>query len=238
MTACIALLTAPHLLAISQQYESLSSSPIRISGGVMAGNILSKVSPVYPQNGCAAHAFGAVVMVVVIGKDGRVKSAEVISGHPLLQQPYLYAAKQYTFKPYLLDGQPVEVQTTLALNPSINCGETQPAANQTEQSSADALSRPLRISGGVIAGNVLTKVLAKFPEEARAKHINGTVVTHVVIGKDGHIKSAEAVSGPDLLRAAYVDAIKQWIYKPYLVNGKPVEVETTITTSIQLNGGS
>lgn len=241
----LAWLPAPFLLAsvFAQQNSpsptQLTGAPttrVLVSGGVMAGNILSKVSPIYLQDGCAAHAFGAMVMVLVINKDGRVKSAEVISGPPLLWQLYLDAARQYTFKPYRLNGQPVEVETTLVINPSINCGETQPTASPPEPLPSDALSKPLRISGGVIAENVLTKVFPKFPEVARAKHINGTVVTRVIIGKDGHIKSAEAVSGPDLLRPAYVDAVKQWIYKPYLLNGEPVEVETTITISIQLNG--
>jgi protein TonB len=106
----------------------------------------------------------------------------------------------------------------------------------TAQTTASA-PQPVRVSGGVIAGNVLTKVMPTFPVEAREKHINGSVTMRVVIGKDGHVKSAEAISGPNLLRQAFVDAVKQWTYKPYLLNGSPVEVETTITIDLQMNGG-
>ena len=146
LAAWTTLLASPCLAALSQQAEA-PSGPIRVSGGVMAGNILSMVSPIFPQDGCAAHASGAVVMGMVIGKEGRVKSAEALSGHPILRQPYLEAARQYTFKPYLLNGQPVEVQTTLVINPSINCGETQPTASPPEPLPSDALSKPLHLSG-------------------------------------------------------------------------------------------
>jgi protein TonB len=88
---------------------------------------------------------------------------------------------------------------------------------------------PLRISAGVLAGNILTKVVPKFPEEAKRQQINGAVVMHVIVGTDGRVKEAHIISGPELLRASYLDAVKQWTYRPYLVNGEPVAVETQIT---------
>ena len=100
----------------------------------------------------------------------------------------------------------------------------------TAQTTASA-PQPVHVSGGVMAGNILIKVQPKIPEEAREKHIMGTVALHVVIGKDGHVKSAEALSGPDILQQPYVEAVKQWTYKPYLINGDAVEIDTTITIS-------
>jgi len=97
-------------------------------------------------------------------------------------------------------------------------------------------SKPIRISGGVLAGANLTRVLPKFPEEARARHINGTVVFHVIIGKDGKVKEITALSGPQILIPNYTDAVRQWIYRPIEINGVPVEVDTTITLNMQING--
>lgn len=222
------LLSSQRSRTVTSSPEASSQEPIHISGGVMAGNIVTKPSPAYPEGGCAAHAFGAVAMKVIIARDGHVKSVEAVSGHPLLREPYVEAVRRYRYHPYLLNGKPVEVQTTVVLNPSINCDAAK-ALGETQ---------PLRVSGGIIAGNILTKVQPSFPEEARQKHINGTVVVYVVIGKDGYIKTAQAISGPELLRKPYVDAVRQWVYKPYLLNGNPVEVATTITINIQLNGDS
>jgi len=94
---------------------------------------------------------------------------------------------------------------------------------------------PARISGGVIAGNILTKVQPRYPAEAREAGVSGTVVMHAIIGKDGTIEKLTVISGPALLQDAAVDAVKQWTYRPYLLNGVPTEVDTTIMVNFNLN---
>jgi protein TonB len=64
------------------------------------------------------------------------------------------------------------------------------------------------------------------------------VVLHAIISKQGTITSLQAISGPDMLKGAALDAVRQWRYKPYLLNGEPTEVDTTITVNFNLNGGS
>jgi len=95
---------------------------------------------------------------------------------------------------------------------------------------------PLRVEGGVMAGNILTKVAPVYPDDARAAHISGTVVLHAIIGKDGNVEKLVVVSGPKELQTSALDAVKQWTYKPYLLNGNPTEVETTIHVNYNLNG--
>jgi len=97
---------------------------------------------------------------------------------------------------------------------------------------------PARISGGVIAGNLINKVTPTYPPIARAAHVGGQVVLHAIISKQGTIESLQAISGPDMLKSAALDAVRQWRYKPYLLNGDPTEVDTTITVNFNLNGGS
>jgi TonB family protein len=88
-----------------------------------------------------------------------------------------------------------------------------------------------RISGGVMAGLNVEKVMPTFPAGVSRK---GSVILHVLVGTDGHVMSVDVVSAPDAAAgAACVDAIKQWTYKPYLLNGDPTQVETTITVNIQ-----
>ena len=95
---------------------------------------------------------------------------------------------------------------------------------------------PVRISGGVMAGRILTRVLPVLPEEAKRQRVNGLVVMHAIIGKDGLIKNLRVIYGPELLRASYIYAVRQWTYKPYLLNGVPVAVETTISLELQCGG--
>jgi TonB family protein len=94
---------------------------------------------------------------------------------------------------------------------------------------------PARVSGAVMAGNVLTRVNPVYPADAKAAGVNGAVVLHAIIGKVGTIERLDVVSGPAELRSSALNAVKQWTYKPYLLNGNPVEVDTTVTVTYQLN---
>jgi periplasmic protein TonB len=89
---------------------------IKVSLGVLPGNAINKVQPQYPPIAKAARASGAVQIQVTISEEGRVIEASVISGHPLLRDAALQAAKQWTFKPTQLSGVPVKVQGILTFN--------------------------------------------------------------------------------------------------------------------------
>jgi len=93
----------------------------------------------------------------------------------------------------------------------------------------------VRISGGVIAGYLLTKVNPVYPVEARDKGIGGTVVMHAFISKEGRITALQAISGPDVLKSAALEAVRQWTYRPYLLNGEPRPVDTTIVVNFNLS---
>ncbi len=95
---------------------------------------------------------------------------------------------------------------------------------------------PVRISGGVMAGMVLTRVDPVYPPEAREKHVSGSVVLVIRIGKDGTVQEIQPVSGPAVLREPAMDAVKQWTYKPYELNGQPTEVQTTVTVNFSQQG--
>ena len=73
-----------------------------------------------------------------------------------------------------------------------------------------------------------------YPIDAKKAGVSGTVVLRAVIGTAGIVKDLQVVSGPDLLQQAAVDAVKQWRYRPYLLNGDPVEVRTTINIIFSL----
>jgi len=88
-------------------------SRIRVGGEVQAGLILREVTPSYPKLAAMAHISGTVRLKAVIGADGSVEDLTLISGHPLLVQAAEAAVKQWIYKPTLLNGQPVEVDTEI-----------------------------------------------------------------------------------------------------------------------------
>jgi len=89
---------------------------IRVSGGVIQGSALKKPAPAYPAIAKAARAQGAVQVQVTISEEGHVIDAQVVSGHPLLREAALAAARQWVFKPTELSGVPVKVQGVLTFN--------------------------------------------------------------------------------------------------------------------------
>jgi periplasmic protein TonB len=101
---------------------------------------------------------------------------------------------------------------------------------------APVVPKRIRISQGVTRGLLLEKVEPKYPSIAAAARIQGVVVLSAVISKTGKIENLELVSGHPMLVPAAIDAVRQWRYRPYLLNGEPVEVETTITVTFQLAG--
>jgi periplasmic protein TonB len=92
----------------------------------------------------------------------------------------------------------------------------------------------LSVSSGVMAGNLLVKTLPQYPAIPRVAHIQGTVVLQATISKSGSIQNLRVISGHPMLQQAAMDAVRSWRYKPYLLNGEPVEVETTINVVFNL----
>jgi len=86
----------------------------------------------------------------------------------------------------------------------------------------------------VMAGNLIRRVEPQYPAIARQIRLEGTVVLKAVISRDGDIEQIQVTSGPGLLAGAAATAVRQWKYRPYLLNGEPVEVETQITVKFLL----
>jgi protein TonB len=95
----------------------------------------------------------------------------------------------------------------------------------------------IRVSQGVSEGLLLHKVTPNYPPLARQARIQGSVILAAVISKTGTIENLHLQSGHPMLAPAAIEAVKQWKYKPYFLNGEPVEVETVITVNFTLAGG-
>ncbi|MBZ5681242.1 MAG: energy transducer TonB [Acidobacteriia bacterium] len=100
-----------------------------------------------------------------------------------------------------------------------------------------ATPQRVRVSQGVSTGLLIRKVNPNYPPLARQARIQGTVVLQAEISKSGDIQNLRLISGHPMLAPSAIEAVKQWKYKPYLLNGEPVEVETTVQVNFTLSGG-
>lgn len=97
-----------------------------------------------------------------------------------------------------------------------------------------AVPQRVRVSQGVSRGLLVYRVEPVYPPLARQAHIQGVVVLTAIIDKEGSIQNLQLVSGHPMLAPAAIEAVKQWRYKPFLLNGQSVGVETTVTVNFQL----
>jgi TonB family protein len=108
-----------------------------------------------------------------------------------------------------------------------------PTAPQVQAAAAEPAT-PLRVPANVTAASILERTPPQYPAQARARLIQGDVLLHAIIDKEGKISEAQVLSGDDLLAQPALEAVRRWRYKPMLVDGVAREVDTTITVTFSL----
>jgi TonB family protein len=106
--------------------------------------------------------------------------------------------------------------------------------NETGSPAQSRAPAKIDISPDVAEDLIVTRVLPCYPPVARSRAVQGTVILLTTIGKDGSVEDLHVVSGPPMLQKAALDAVKRWKYKPYLLNGEPVEVLTKVNVVFAL----
>lgn len=102
----------------------------------------------------------------------------------------------------------------------------------------DDIPHRIQVAGNVEQAGLLPgcQVIPQYPSEAKSNHVEGTVVLHAIIDKDGEVREVQPVKGPQVLIQPAVQAVKRWRYRQTLLNGEPVEVDTMITVIFKLGG--
>ena len=234
--------------ALTVCFAQVVPQRVRVSESVAQDLLIRGVRPPYPQSARSAKIQDTIVLQVEISGSGIVQSAIAVSGHPLLKPAAIEAVKQWRYKPYLLNGHPVGMETIVRVNFTLE-EESAPSdkghilftlpsgsPSQTSEASSDPPQIPkrVRVSQRVMQSFLLTRVNPVYPPEAKAGHIEGTIVLRVDIDKDGNVYKADTVGVYPLLGPEAIEAVKQWKYKPYLLNQTAVEVETTVEINFTL----
>lgn len=215
---------------------------MRVPSQEALDHLESKVLPDYPAMGIAAHIQNNEALKIVIDEQGQVVDAQVHSGHPAFAQASLDAVKQWKYRPFLLNGAPVRVEAPVfieyrleGLEDHMPASSPNAAASCVVKAAAQGGDDSRFMVKREITDEHRTKyVEPKYPQMARVARIQGEVVLNALIDKQGNIANVRPVSGHPILVQAAMDAVKQWTYEPYLLNGEPVEVESMIHVLFQL----
>lgn len=120
------------------------------------------------------------------------------------------------------------------ISPFVAMPPTSPVA-PSEANKKDAEKRPLKLSESIVQAQLISRIEPRYPPLPLQLRREGTVVLHAIIGRDGRITGLDVVSGSPFFVQAALDAVRLWRYRPTLLNGEPVEVETSITVIFRLH---
>jgi TonB family protein len=197
--------------------------------------IVKSVRATYPSAAQEKQIQGQVLLKLSVSEKGDVQAAEVVRGDPILAEAALKAAKKWKFKPFLKNGKAIAVTTEIPFDFAFSDGVEDAKKTKDDNAAPDANAlKRVRLAGGVVEGNIVHKVMPVYPREAKEKRIEGTVLLHALIDKEGRVVDLKPISGPKELIPASIGAVEQWRYRPYILMGEPVEVETTVRVNFQL----
>lgn len=218
--------------------QDAPQAPIQVPANSVPTFLVRKVAPVYPPLARQARIQGTVVLSIVIGKDGEVRDAKVVSGHPMLSPAAIEAVKQWRYGRYISDDKPVEVETVVRVSFKMADGPEVSSPVRSKPGPPTRLFKMVRVSAGVMQGLLEHKVDPEYPADAKEKHIEGVVVLNVDIDNEGNVGRVELVSGHPMLAPAAMDAVLEWKYRPFVLNEEAVPVETTVEVKFALEGDS
>lgn len=212
--------------------EQEKKPPVRAKGDIKPPKLIKKVDPVYPQEAKKEGIEGVVVIEATTDVYGRVVDTKVIRSVPELDKSAMEAIKQWVYEPMIIDGEPVGVIFT------VTCVfKLKDKAEKAEKDKTDAVEEETDAEDEkVLKPKLIKKVNPLYPEEARKAGIQGDVVLEAKIDTYGRVEKIRILkSDNELLNEAAVDALKQWIYEPFIKEGKPAKAEFTVTIKFKLS---
>ena len=208
----------------SQNQTHAAPHRIRVSGAVIVGLVEHRKLPEYPEAAIKAGFEGDVILKVLIDETGKVVLSEPIEGQPLLVAASTDAVRSFHFRPYQLDGTTIQVETQIGFHFGVK-GKGEKAKGDVEYMSTIPYHPEFR-TGVMSATGAYTlwprKVSGaepQLPPELAGKA--GSVYLTVVIGTDGKVQDVKIIGGDSGFVDPVVDAVKQFVYEPQLVDGKP-----------------
>lgn len=196
---------------------------IRVSGGVIVGLVEHRALPEYPETAIKSGFKGDVIFKVIIDETGKIVLSEPVEGQPLLTAASMDALRDFRFRPYLLNGTPIQVESQIGFQFDVK-GKGNRAKGEVEYMSTIPYRPEFRT--GVMSAGAYTLWPRKIsgnkpqlPPELAGKA--GSVYLTVVIGPDGKVQDVKVAGGDSQFVDPVVNAVKQFIYQPQLVDGKP-----------------
>lgn len=190
--------------------EKYIVDPVRATGDIHPPQLLKRIDPIYPAEAKEKGVEGLVILELTTDIYGRVARVRILRSIPELDEAAEDAIKQWVYEPFVQDGKPRSVIFTV----TCRFGESLP---------------PVRATGDIKPPLLIKRVDPDYPAEAKEKGIEGVVILELTTDKYGRVARVRVLRSIPELDEAAKDAVKQWVYEPFIMDEKPRGVIFTVT---------
>lgn len=212
---------------LSAKAKEFQGGAVRATGQVQPPKLIKQVSPIYPDEARKAGIEGVVIVEAKADEQGNVTGTRILRSIPALDQAAVDAVKQWKYEPLLIDGKPRQVVFTVTVRFALKEKDYGKAA---EEFAAGAV----KAEGDIKPPRLVKEVAPVYPEAARQAGVEGVVILSVKTDEFGQVADTMILRSIPLLDQAAIDAVKQWVYEPYVKDGKAQPIVFTVTVRFQL----
>jgi TonB family protein len=212
-----------------QVAEGPDKDAVRAINEIKPPKLIKSVDPVYPEKARQAQVEGVVILEAHTDEKGNVASVRILRSIPVLDQAAVDAVKQWKYEPLILEGKARKAIFTVTVRFMLKSGDKEKDLEKFAQGAVKA-------EGEIAPPKLVRSVDPVYPEEARQARVQGVVILSVKTDAEGHVVDAMVLRSIPQLNKAAIDAAKQWVYEPLMLNGKATPVVFTVTVRFQLNG--
>lgn len=202
-----------------EKVKEFEKGAIKATDAIDPPQLIHKVDPVYPETARRAGKMDTVILNVRTDKKGEVARVLVLKGkYDDLNKAAIDAVKKWRYKPYLQYGEPQPVVFSVTVNFQLR----------------DKSQEAVEAGGDIEPPRVIKRVDPVYPEAARQDGIQGSVILYVTTDEEGRVNNVEVLKSIPALDKAAIEALRQWVYEPFMSKGVPTPISFSVTVRFHL----
>jgi TonB family protein len=213
--------------AQSKEQQEFEKGAVKAVGDIKPPRLIKAVEPVYPEIARQAQVEGVVIVEARTDEKGNVEDARLLRSIPLLEQAAIDAVKQWKYEPAIINGKPQKVVFTVTVRFMLKTGNKEKDLERFAQGAVKA-------EGAIPPPKLIKVVDPVYPEIARQAKVEGVVILSAKTDPSGKVQDVMILRSIPLLNQAALDAVRQWVYEPLVINGVAKPVVFTVTVRFEL----
>jgi protein TonB len=213
---------------LNQEQKEFEKGAVRAVGDIKPPRRIKAVDPVYPEIARQAQVEGVVIVEARADEKGNVEDARILRSIPLLDQAAVEAVKQWKYEPAIINGKPQKVIVTVTVRFMLKSGDKEKDLERFAQGAVKA-------EGAIPPPKLIKSVDPVYPEIARQARVEGIVMLAAKTDATGKVQDVMILRSIPLLNQAAIDAVRQWVYEPLVINNVPKPVVFTVSVRFLLD---